>query len=125
MESLCQKLHPGVVLNFRKIGSTDDEENNGWILNNSHGKSRERSTGPPSNMTNGIKGKENSGMGEESEDREESPPRRPNAWHNTRKMIYVRPNPKTNIPSGHWPIPESFWPEVSMGALVGGVLMLS
>ncbi|XP_075707892.1 integrator complex subunit 6 isoform X3 [Rhinoderma darwinii] len=33
------------------------------------------------------------------------------AWHNCRKLIYVRPNPKTGVPLGHWPIPESFWPD--------------
>uniref|UniRef100_A0A674NYN7 Integrator complex subunit 6 like n=1 Tax=Takifugu rubripes TaxID=31033 RepID=A0A674NYN7_TAKRU len=27
------------------------------------------------------------------------------------KLIYVRPNPKTGVPIGHWPIPESFWPD--------------
>ncbi|XP_016282174.1 sarcoma antigen 1 isoform X1 [Monodelphis domestica] len=32
-------------------------------------------------------------------------------WHNCRKLIYVRPNPKTGVPVGHWPIPESFWPD--------------
>ncbi|KAM4796933.1 integrator complex subunit 6 [Rhinophrynus dorsalis] len=32
-------------------------------------------------------------------------------WHSCRKLIYVRPNPKTGVPLGHWPIPESFWPD--------------
>ncbi|XP_053312294.1 integrator complex subunit 6 [Spea bombifrons] len=35
----------------------------------------------------------------------------PQAWHSCRKLIYVRPNPKTGVPLGHWPIPESFWPD--------------
>ena len=29
------------------------------------------------------------------------------AWHNTRRMILVKPN---NNQLAHWPIPESFWP---------------
>ncbi|TRZ02750.1 hypothetical protein DNTS_005429 [Danionella cerebrum] len=33
----------------------------------------------------------------------------PQAWHSCRKLIYVRPNPKTGVPVGHWPVPESFW----------------
>ncbi|XP_078067853.1 integrator complex subunit 6 isoform X1 [Mustelus asterias] len=33
------------------------------------------------------------------------------AWHTCHKLIYVRPNPKTGVPVGHWPIPESFWPD--------------
>ncbi|XP_051825113.1 uncharacterized protein LOC127543127 [Antechinus flavipes] len=32
-------------------------------------------------------------------------------WHSSRKLIYVRANPKTGVPVGHWPIPESFWPD--------------
>uniref|UniRef100_A0A4X2K428 VWFA domain-containing protein n=1 Tax=Vombatus ursinus TaxID=29139 RepID=A0A4X2K428_VOMUR len=32
-------------------------------------------------------------------------------WHSCRKLIYVRSNPKTGVPVGHWPIPESFWPD--------------
>lgn len=35
----------------------------------------------------------------------------PQAWHSCHKLIYVRPNPKTGVPLGHWPIPESFWPD--------------
>ncbi|MEE6496688.1 hypothetical protein FKM82_002458 [Ascaphus truei] len=35
----------------------------------------------------------------------------PPAWHSCHKLIYVRPNPKTGVPVGHWPIPESFWPD--------------
>ncbi|XP_073439415.1 integrator complex subunit 6 [Dendrobates tinctorius] len=35
----------------------------------------------------------------------------PQPWHNCRKLIYVRPNPKTGVPLGHWPVPESFWPD--------------
>ncbi|MBN3290223.1 INT6 protein, partial [Polypterus senegalus] len=32
-------------------------------------------------------------------------------WHSCHRLIYVRPNPKTGVPIGHWPIPESFWPD--------------
>ncbi|XP_018588720.2 integrator complex subunit 6-like [Scleropages formosus] len=35
----------------------------------------------------------------------------PQTWHSCHKLIYVRPNPKTGVPVGHWPIPESFWPD--------------
>ena len=41
-----------------------------------------------------------------------------NPWHNTRKMVYVKTNPKTNIPSGFWPIPESFWTDLNASNLV-------
>ncbi|XP_072483199.1 integrator complex subunit 6-like isoform X2 [Notamacropus eugenii] len=32
-------------------------------------------------------------------------------WHSCRKLIYVHANHKTGVPVGHWPIPESFWPD--------------
>ncbi len=35
------------------------------------------------------------------------------AWHDVRKMIFVRP--KT---TGFWPIPESFWPDAATQVLV-------
>uniref|UniRef100_A0A3B3QWJ1 Integrator complex subunit 6 like n=1 Tax=Paramormyrops kingsleyae TaxID=1676925 RepID=A0A3B3QWJ1_9TELE len=38
-------------------------------------------------------------------------PTGPQSWHSCHKLIYVRPNPKTGVPVGHWPIPESFWPD--------------
>lgn len=39
-------------------------------------------------------------------------------WHSCHKLIYVRPNPKTGVPVGHWPIPESFWPDQNSPTLV-------
>ncbi|XP_027289150.1 integrator complex subunit 6-like isoform X6 [Cricetulus griseus] len=38
-------------------------------------------------------------------------------WHSCHKLIYVRPNSKTGVPVGHWPIPESFWPEQNLPSL--------
>uniref|UniRef100_A0A8C1E976 Integrator complex subunit 6 like n=1 Tax=Cyprinus carpio carpio TaxID=630221 RepID=A0A8C1E976_CYPCA len=42
----------------------------------------------------------------------------PQPWHSCHKLIYVRPNPKTGVPVGHWPIPESFWPDQNSPSLV-------
>ena len=39
-------------------------------------------------------------------------------WHSCHKLIYVRPNPKTGVPIGHWPVPESFWPDQNSPTLV-------
>lgn len=39
-------------------------------------------------------------------------------WHCCHKLIYVRPNPKTGVPIGHWPIPEAFWPDQNSPTLV-------
>ncbi|XP_060689381.1 integrator complex subunit 6 isoform X3 [Hemiscyllium ocellatum] len=40
-----------------------------------------------------------------------APPFGSQLWHSCHKLIYVRPNHKTGVPVGHWPIPESFWPD--------------
>lgn len=42
-------------------------------------------------------------------------------WHCCHKLIYVRPNPKTGVPIGHWPIPEAFWPDQNSPTLVRNV----
>ncbi|XP_077584703.1 integrator complex subunit 6 [Stigmatopora nigra] len=44
---------------------------------------------------------------------DDAPPEKPGLqpWHCCHKLIYVRPNPKTGVPIGHWPIPEAFWPD--------------
>ncbi len=51
----------------------------------------------------------------------------PQPWHSCHKLIYVRPNPKTGVPVGHWPIPESFWPDQNSPTLVSkeGLNMVS
>jgi len=32
-------------------------------------------------------------------------------WHSLHRMIYVRPSPKSGMPVGHWPLPESYHPD--------------
>uniref|UniRef100_A0A6Q2Y250 VWFA domain-containing protein n=1 Tax=Esox lucius TaxID=8010 RepID=A0A6Q2Y250_ESOLU len=41
----------------------------------------------------------------------------PQPWHSCHRLIYVRPNPKTGVPIGHWPIPEAFWPDTNSPTL--------
>ena len=44
------------------------------------------------------------------------------AWHNCRKMIYVPRAVQRGSPSGFWPIPESFWPDVNTLSLVSKII---
>ena len=55
--------------------------------------------------------------GQVEDQREISPTEKTTSWHNVRKMIYVR-SKSGGVPTGHWPIPESFWPDMSNGTLV-------
>lgn len=49
----------------------------------------------------------------------------PQPWQSCHKLIYVRPNPKTGVPVGHWPLPESFWPDQNSPTLVRENCVLS
>lgn len=40
------------------------------------------------------------------------------AWHSCRKLIYVPRSAQKGHCTGHWPIPEGYWPDVSSPALV-------
>ena len=40
-------------------------------------------------------------------------------WHNCRRMIYVSRSAQRGSSVGHWPIPESFWPDINKDTLVG------
>ena len=39
-------------------------------------------------------------------------------WSDTKKMIYVKTGAKGSLPTGHWPIPESYWPDINLQTLV-------
>ena len=120
MESLTQKLHPGVVLYFKKIGGAPPLDNSSGSghstpvsmeVNHPLEESQDRRGAEQLlNGPSGLSRLQNNG------DRETPPPSQ--RWHCIRNLIYVKPNPKTNIPSGFWPIPESFWPDMNVTALV-------
>ncbi|KAJ8922774.1 hypothetical protein NQ315_007809 [Exocentrus adspersus] len=97
IDSLVQKVQNGVVINFEKIGPD-----------------------PPPPQCEKEEGKEEGvkeAEGNEANDRIGIPNVPINtSWYNCRKMIYV---PKTNKAYcvGYWPIPESFWPEITISVL--------
>lgn len=135
MESLTQKLHPGVVLHFQKMlislavsnklqvqavqpgrASPISMENEQTDSNDS----TKMDSGQLSNVPhlNHLKTNDTG--------RDTPPPfynqqQSKVTWVDTKKMIYVRTNPKGNLPTGHWPIPESFWPDISMQSLVSWI----
>ncbi|XP_022093387.1 integrator complex subunit 6-like isoform X2 [Acanthaster planci] len=105
LESLVQKVQNGVVVNFEKVGSdpvlqSNDESNEG----KSQAGSLSSSSLTVPNVNNNARVNTASPVPDSS-------------WHSCRKLIYVRPNPKTGLPLGHWPIPESFWPDVNAPTL--------
>ena len=40
------------------------------------------------------------------------------SWQSCRKLIFVPRSAQKGYTVGHWPIPESFWPDINNDALV-------
>ncbi|KAF7287926.1 integrator complex subunit 6 [Rhynchophorus ferrugineus] len=91
IDSLVQKVQNGVVINFEKIGPDP----------------------PPPQFDKDEAKDDNFDIGEN--DRNQANVPQNTLWHNCRKMIYVPKNNKYCV--GFWPIPESFWPEVTASVL--------
>ncbi|CAH1103951.1 unnamed protein product [Psylliodes chrysocephalus] len=95
IDSLVQKVQNGVVINFEKIGPD-----------------------PPPPQYDKEDAKDDSLKENEYPDLIDRNPNMPvnTSWHNCRKMIYV-PKASKAYCVGYWPIPESFWPEVTVTQL--------
>ncbi|CAH0560837.1 unnamed protein product [Brassicogethes aeneus] len=88
IDSLVQKVQNGVVINFEKIGPDPPPADKDEKEDGNSRDGDEMATAPPLNTS----------------------------WHNCRKMIYVPKGGKAYT-FGFWPIPESFWPEITASAL--------
>ncbi|XP_018571755.1 integrator complex subunit 6 isoform X2 [Anoplophora glabripennis] len=97
IDSLVQKVQNGVVINFEKIGPDPPPPQ------------FEKEDGKEEVLKEGEYNESNERIGILNVPINTS-------WYNCRKMIYV---PKTNKAYcvGYWPIPESFWPEVTISVL--------
>ncbi|KAG7199341.1 hypothetical protein KM043_018188 [Ampulex compressa] len=101
IDSLVQKVQSGVVINFEKIGPDPppltmdvqhpDEDENEDENNTSNGP---RTLYPPNPTMPGN-----------------------TAWHSCRRLIYVPRSAQKGFAVGFWPIPESFWPDLSASSL--------
>ncbi|XP_001605799.2 integrator complex subunit 6-B isoform X2 [Nasonia vitripennis] len=122
IDSLVQKVQSGVVINFEKIGPDPlpvaneapnsvhpelDEEND------------EEMTGPTANGS--VTGRNASYANSNSVPGIASviPNNLSNntAWHSCRRLIYVPRSAQKGFAVGFWPIPESFWPDISASSL--------
>ncbi|XP_054169012.1 integrator complex subunit 6-like isoform X2 [Oppia nitens] len=114
IDQLIQRIHSGVVIHFEKVGPDPpviipaDEDmtttntnntcdsNNGLIIN---------STNNTTNKTIVINSNINNNINNDK------------LWHSCRKLIYVQRSAQKGYSVGHWPIPESFWPDISCPTL--------
>lgn len=90
IDSLVQKVQSGVVINFEKIGPD-----------------------PPPIDSKDENNESGEGGDEKSEDTVKN-----TSWQNCRKLIYVPKSAQKGFAVGFWPIPESFWPDLSASSLV-------
>lgn len=101
IDSLVQKVQSGVVINFEKIGPDppplsnevqhqDEDENEDE--NNANNGPRTQYSANPTVVGN-------------------------TAWHSCRRLIYVPRSAQKGFAFGFWPIPESFWPDLSASSL--------
>lgn len=134
MESLTQKLHPGVVVHFQKMPISLAVPNKLQAQANHLDRvspvPMEAEQTDLNDLTKLDNGQQLSSVAHlnhlktNDTGRDTPPPpfynQQPSktTWVDTKKMIYVKTNPKGNLPTGHWPIPESFWPDISMQTLV-------
>ena len=131
MESLIQKLHPGVVVHFQKMPISLAVPNKLQVqpgrVSPAPMETEQADSNDSTKMDTGqlLSGTALFNHLKTNDTGRDTPPppfyaqqQSKTTWVDTKKMIYVRPNPKTNLPTGHWPIPESFWPDISMQTLV-------
>ena len=97
LDSLLQKVQSGVVVHFERDPSCDKD-----VLS--------KKTAFPSSVLGEPLGKHspayNSDFAENHSKSSDTP-----LWHSLHRMIYVRPNAKSGLPVGHWPLPESYCPD--------------
>ncbi|KAI8498848.1 Integrator complex subunit 6 [Branchiostoma belcheri] len=116
LDSLSMKVQSGVVLHFEKIGPDPDPNGNGQ----NHTETEGTMNGIISADLTHLRAEKDLQENNKSLQRANAPSPLPTntAWHSCHKLIYVRPNPKTGIPMGHWPIPEAFWPDSNAPTLL-------
>ncbi|XP_039274960.1 integrator complex subunit 6 [Nilaparvata lugens] len=132
IDSLVQKVQSGVVINFEKRGpdpppiTTDGKDNQDYgvdsesemdcrdwdkeIINPSNQNempmklfSNQNGARPNSNGTSTPVGS--------------GPTLNNTAWHSCRRLIYVPRSAQKGFAVGFWPIPESFWPDLTASSL--------
>ncbi|XP_017299468.1 integrator complex subunit 6-A-like [Diaphorina citri] len=129
IDSLVQKVQSGVVINFEKIGpdpppinesSKDpDMEEMDWEKEIINYPSGSLGGAKINNVINGMNNR-NSGSSTPVGTGGAMNIINSTAWHNCRKLIYVPRSAQKGFPVGFWPIPESFWPDITASSLVSG-----
>ncbi|XP_072180479.1 integrator complex subunit 6-like [Diadema setosum] len=116
LESLVQKVQSGVVVHFEKVGP-DPVLPNGELRSVGHQSPLPPEVDRVDGNTPLLDASSNLSVPPTSRQNASSPIPQDTTWHSCRRLIHVRPNPKSGVPMGHWPIPETFWPDPQAPAL--------
>ncbi|XP_013400785.1 integrator complex subunit 6 [Lingula anatina] len=108
LESVVQKVQPGVVINFEKIGADPSPVNTEAKLENGQDATKENLDSNMLDVRNPVP---------EEKRRSQTPTNANNAWQNCRRLIYVHRSAQKGYMIGHWPIPENFWPDLNSPTL--------
>ncbi|GFN89087.1 Dead/h (asp-glu-ala-asp/his) box polypeptide 26 (ddx26), mRNA protein [Plakobranchus ocellatus] len=116
IESLVQKVQCGVVINFEKFGPDPPPVNEVSRLENgqdANGNAKEnQDINKPILLDDFDDKKLNSNSNGGNNNCQQM-----QAWHSCRKLIYVPRSAQKGHCTGHWPIPEGYWPDISSPSL--------
>ena len=101
LENVVSRIQGGVVIHFEKIAGTPDPITGEVSEDNS----KENVNGNNEGSNDSNSGGGGGGFGDKSH------------WTSCRRLIYVQRSAMKGYALGHWPIPESFWPDINMPTL--------
>ncbi|KAH9514600.1 Integrator complex subunit 6 [Bulinus truncatus] len=109
IESLVQKVQCGVVVNFEKFGPDPPPVSDSIRLDSEvNGSAKENLD---INRPLQIDDTEDKKMVNHVNQQQTA------AWHSCRKLIYVPRSAQKGHCTGHWPIPEGYWPDITSPSL--------
>ncbi|KAK0040832.1 integrator complex subunit 6 [Biomphalaria pfeifferi] len=109
VESLVQKVQCGVVINFEKFGPDPPPINDSIRMDpEGNGSAKENLDINRPIQIDGAEDKKTANHLNQSQSI---------AWHSCRKLIYVPRSAQKGHCTGHWPIPEGYWPDITSPTL--------
>ncbi|GFS17945.1 DEAD/H (Asp-Glu-Ala-Asp/His) box polypeptide 26 (DDX26), mRNA protein [Elysia marginata] len=114
IESLVQKVQCGVVINFEKFGPDPAPVNEVTRMENGQDANGNAKENQDTNKQILL---------DDADDKKLNPntngnnTQQPQAWHSCRKLIYVPRSAQKGHCTGHWPIPEGYWPDITSPSL--------
>ncbi|KAK3769954.1 hypothetical protein RRG08_048164 [Elysia crispata] len=114
IESLVQKVQCGVVINFEKFGPDPPPVNEVSRMENGQDANGSAKENQDTNKQILLEDTDDKKLNSNSNG---SNIQQLQAWHSCRKLIYVPRSAQKGHCTGHWPIPEGYWPDITSPSL--------